>query len=132
MIGRVYERYSEPMLSGRAYLIRQSRHLILAVVVLGGSLLVGVLGYMALDDLSLVDAFVNAAMILGGMGPVDPLTNDAAKWFAGLYALYSGIVFLVAVAIIAAPAVHRFLHRLHVDDEPEEPPDGSPVPSSDD
>ena len=112
----MYESYSDPIISRRAYVRRQLRHLAVAFVVLGGSLVVGMVGYMSLNGLSLVDAFVNAAMILGGMGPVDQLKNDAAKWFAGIYALYSGIVFLVAVAVVAAPAVHRFLHRLNLDE----------------
>jgi hypothetical protein len=129
--GAVYERYNQPIISRRAYVQRQLRHTMWATLLLGGSLLVGTVGYMWLDDLPVVDAFVNAAMLLGGMGPVDPLKNDAAKWFAGIYALYSGIVFLVAVAVVAAPAVHRFLHRLNLDDgDDDASSDATPVPSN--
>jgi hypothetical protein len=78
------------------------------------ALVIGVVGYMALADLSPVDAFLNASMILGGMGPVDPLNSDAAKIFAGLYALFSGIVFLVIAGVVLAPFLHRVLHRLHI------------------
>ena len=126
----VYESYNQPIISRRAYIERQLRQAMWASILLGGSLLVGTVGYMWLDDLPLVDGFVNAAMLLGGMGPVDPLKNDAAKWFAGIYALYSGIVFLVAVAVVAAPAVHRFLHRLNLDDSSDESSTDSPVPSN--
>jgi len=118
------------MISRRAYISRQLRHSLWATLLLGGSLVVGTVGYMWLNDLPLVDGFVNAAMLLGGMGPVDPLKNDAAKWFAGIYALYSGIVFLVAVAVVAAPAVHRFLHRLNLDDGMDGSSESPPVPSS--
>ncbi|MFN4145276.1 MAG: hypothetical protein ACK4GN_05585 [Runella sp.] len=78
----------------------------------------GALGYRYLSTPALgwVDAFYNAAMILGGMGPVDILTNDAAKIFASLYALFSGIAFLSAGSILFAPFVHRFLHLLNVDE----------------
>jgi hypothetical protein len=77
-------------------------------------LLVGILGYMVLADLSPVDAFLNASMILGGMGPVDTLHSDAAKVFAGLYAIFSGVFFLVVAGVIIAPFLHRVLHRLHI------------------
>jgi hypothetical protein len=134
----MYESYRQPMITRRAYLIRQARSILFASGLLGLSLALGIAGYMAFDQLSLVDAFLNASMILGGMGPVAPLTNDTAKWFAGLYALYSGIIFLVAVGVIAAPAYHRFLHRLHLDDDSDDDADqpamtrrsDSPIPSN--
>jgi uncharacterized membrane protein YhaH (DUF805 family) len=116
-----YERYNQPLIERRAFLWRWLRHMLLAVVILGGSLLVGICGYMQFAGLSAIDAFVNSAMLLGGMGPVDPLPNDNAKIFAGLYALYAGIVFLVAVAVVAAPAIHRFLHKLNLDEPDDEP-----------
>src|SRR5262245_29083289 len=101
------------------------RHVLVAVVILGGSLLAGMAGYMGLAGFSAVDAFVNSAMLLGGMGPVTPLPNDTAKIFAGIYALYAGIVFLVAVAVVAAPAIHRFLHRLNLDETDGDASSGS-------
>lgn len=93
------------------------RHSALSIVVLGGSLVLGIVGYMTFAHLGFVDAFLNAAMILGGMGPVDPLPDDGAKLFVGLYALYSGIVFLVVVGVVFAPIVHRIIHHLHLDAE---------------
>jgi len=78
---------------------------------------VGVLGYRYFNDLAWIDALVDASMILGGMGPVSQLKNDSAKLFASFYALFSGLIFLAAVAVIVAPWVHHLLHRLHADDE---------------
>jgi hypothetical protein len=117
----VYESINEPLLSRRLFVRRMVRHGAAAIALLGGSLLLGVIGYWWLDDLPPVDAFLNAAMILGGMGPVDPLTNDAAKLFAGVYALYAGVVFLVSVGVIFAPALHRVLHKLHLGDDKSGP-----------
>ena len=109
-----YEHSSEPLLPRRAFTVRVLRHAALAAGLLVGSLGVGVVGYAFLDHLPWVDAFVNASMILGGMGPVDPMTNDAAKVFAGVYALYSGVVFLISVGVVFAPVLHRILHTLHL------------------
>lgn len=83
------------------------------------SLLVGVLGYRHLAGLSWTDSLLNAAMILGGMGPVDPLPGDGAKLFASAYALYSGVALLTTVSLLLAPAVHRVLHRMHLEADGE-------------
>jgi hypothetical protein len=85
-----------------------------ALGIIMGSLLLGVLGYHYLEGLAWVDALVNASMLLGGMGPVDVLHTVAGKLFASFYALYSGIIFLVVVGVIFAPLYHRFLHRFHL------------------
>jgi hypothetical protein len=115
----MYERYDQPMLSRRAFAARVLRHAGLAALLLLASLAAGVAGYMFLAHLSLIDAFLNAAMILGGMGPVDVLTTDGAKLFAGLYAMYCGLFFLVTAGVILAPFLHRVLHSLHLDDDEE-------------
>jgi hypothetical protein len=115
----MYERYDEPMLSRRAFAARVLRHAGLAALLLLASLTAGVAGYMFLAHLSFIDAFLNAAMILGGMGPVDVLTADGAKLFAGLYAMYCGLFFLVTAGVILAPFLHRVLHSLHLDDDEE-------------
>jgi hypothetical protein len=90
-------------------------HALEALAVISGSLAIGVLGYHTLENLSWLDALVNASMILGGMGPVNALHTAAGKIFASLYALYSGIIFLVVVGILFAPIYHRFLHRFHLE-----------------
>jgi hypothetical protein len=116
----MYERYDQPVLSRRAFAARVLRHAGLAAVMLAVSLGIGIAGYMGLAGLSFVDAFLNAAMILGGMGPVDVLQSDAAKLFAAVYALYSGVFFLVITGLVLAPFLHRVLHLLNfdADDEP--------------
>lgn len=79
-------------------------------------LLLGMFGYHYLAGLCWLDSLLNASMILGGMGPVDPLNNAAAKIFASIYAIISGVIFLASIGIVAAPIVHRFLHHFHLED----------------
>lgn len=88
---------------------------VLALLV--GSLVLGIAGYMVFEQLSLVDAFLNAAMLLGGMGPVNPPQTVAGKVFAGCYALYAGLVFIVTAAMMFSPFLHRLLHHFHWDDQ---------------
>jgi hypothetical protein len=99
------------------YLHRQLRSLGLGCALILASLAVGMLGYHTIVGLGWVDSFENAAMILSGMGPLVAPANTAGKIFAGSYALYSGIAVLAFAGVIAAPLVHRFLHRLHADEE---------------
>ena len=99
---------------------RLASHAVASSLVVVASLGIGVLGYHFTEGLPWLDSFLNASMILGGMGPVDALHTAAGKIFASLYALFSGMVFLVAVGIIVAPLAHRVLHRLHA--EPEDEP----------
>jgi hypothetical protein len=80
------------------------------------SLFAGMCGYWYFENLAWIDAFVNAAMILSGMGPLAQPQSTGGKLFAGLYALYSGFVILLAAGIAFAPLVHRFLHRFHLDE----------------
>lgn len=77
---------------------------------------IGVAGYYWIADFSLVDSFLNASMILGGMGPVGELHSHAAKIFAALYALFSGLVFITVAGLLFTPLFHRILHVFHVDD----------------
>jgi hypothetical protein len=111
----MYEPHSRPLLPRRKFLGRVARHFAMATALVVFSLVVGMIGYASLARMSWVDAFVNAAMLLGGMGPVGELPNDAAKIFAGIYALYAGLVFIVSASIVIAPIAHRLLHRLHVE-----------------
>jgi len=84
--------------------------------VIGVSLIAGMVGYHALEQLSWLDSFLNAAMLLGGMGPVATPQTQGGKLFAGWYALYCGLVVLVVAGIILAPVAHRIMHRLHCED----------------
>jgi hypothetical protein len=113
----MFEHHKQPLLTPREFLIRQLAYLLVAMAIIIGSLVLGVLGYHCLEGLAWVDALVNASMILGGMGPVNVLRTDAGKLFASFYALYSGIIFLVSVGVIMAPLYHRFLHRFHLEAE---------------
>jgi len=80
------------------------------------SLAIGIGGYMAFEGLGFLDAFLNAAMILSGMGPLHNPETVAGKVFAGLYALYSGFAVLVIAAVMFAPIIHRIFHRMHIED----------------
>jgi hypothetical protein len=79
------------------------------------SLVIGMVGYCVLEGYSWVDSFLNAAMLMGGMGPAGTLHTDGGKIFAGIYALYCGLIELVAIGVFAAPIVHRFLHHFHLE-----------------
>lgn len=89
----------------------------ISIIIFSISLFVGVLGYHILAGLPWIDSFLNASMILGGMGPVDTLTNKGAKIFAGCYALFSGVAFISGMAVFVTPILHRFLHKFHLDDK---------------
>jgi hypothetical protein len=103
------------MLPRRLFLRRIVLHAILALSLVAFSLLAGVLGYHILAGLSWIDSLENAAMILGGMGPVSEITTTGGKLFASLYALYAGVAFLAVSAVLIAPFAHRLLHRLHLE-----------------
>lgn len=111
----MYERRHAPVLPRRLFVWRIVRHVLAAVLLMGASLFAGMAGYMKLERLTLPDAFLEAAMLLGGMGPVHAPQSDAGKLFAGLYALYAGVLFLAVTGIVLAPVVHRGLHRFHWD-----------------
>jgi len=89
----------------------------LATLVIGMALGIGVVGYHVLGGLAWIDALLNASMILGGMGPVDPIPSAAGKLFASFYALFSGLLFIGAASILLAPFMHRIMHKLHLDED---------------
>ncbi len=111
------EHHRQPLAPVRVYRLRQLKYMAAALIFVALGLGFGVWGYIHFGHLSAVDAFLNASMILGGMGPVDPLPDDSAKLFAAFYALFSGIALLTTVAVILTPMVHRVLHRLHLDED---------------
>jgi len=113
----MFEHHRQKLLSRPAFYRRLARFAGAASLLVGLSWLIGILGYRALEGMSWIDATLNAAMILGGMGPVDPLHTNAGKLFASVYALFSGIVFLVAVGVLILPLLHRFLHQFHLEAE---------------
>ena len=112
---RMYEPRHTPPLPGYRFVWRVILHAVSSACLLAFSLLLGIIGYEYFEKLPWLDAFLNSAMLLGGMGPVNaPQTHDG-KVFAGLYALYAGLVFLIVVAILLTPVVHRILHKFHWD-----------------
>ena len=112
----MYESKQQPPIPRRAFFQRLAVHAALATLLVTGSLGMGMVGYAATEHLPWLDAFLNASMLLGGMGPVDMPRTEAGKLFAGLYALYAGLIFLVAVALVFTPILHRLLHKLHWDE----------------
>ncbi len=118
-IGRLlgFERKHEPLATPSEFNRRVMRVTAVTFAVLVAWLAVGVWGYRELGRMSLIDAIYNASMIMGGMGPVDTLPSDAAKLFASLYAIMSGVLLLAAVGVMLSPLMHRILHRFHVEDE---------------
>jgi hypothetical protein len=113
----MYERRNRPLLSRRKFAARVARHFLLALFLVGIALEIGVLGYHFLGGLSWIDSLLNASMILGGMGPVDPLHSFTAKIFASCYALFSGLAFIGIASLIVAPFAHRLVHRFHIDEK---------------
>ena len=111
----MYEHRKQKVLSRRQFTHRVLRHLLVALFAIGIALGVGVVGYHLLARLSWLDALLNASMILGGMGPIDPLPTSASKLFASVYALFSGLLFIAILGVLLAPFVHRLLHRLHAE-----------------
>jgi hypothetical protein len=109
----MYEAKTRAPIPRHHFIRRVLRHGAAAVALLLLSLAIGMAGYEYFEQLAWRDAFLNAAMLMGGMGPVDLPRTDAGKLFAGLYALYAGLVFLVASGLVFAPVVHRLLHRFH-------------------
>ena len=111
-----FETRNQPVVSFGTFLQRMGVSLATAGVLIGLSLVIGMAGYQGFEGMSAVDAYLNASMLLGGMGPVDALHTTAGKLFAATYALFCGVLLIVTTGIILAPVVHRVLHALHADD----------------
>jgi hypothetical protein len=111
----MFERRSERLASQSVFARRVLRYSLITVGIILFSLGIGMLGYHYLESLSWIDSLLNASMILGGMGPVDTLQTNAGKVFASFYALYSGIILLASVGVLAAPIFHRVLHYFHLE-----------------
>ena len=112
----MYEHRKQPLASRKVFARRVARNGIIGIAMLLIALGIGILGYHFFEGLSWLDSLLNASMILGGMGPVNPLQTAAGKLFASFYALFSGVVFIAAMGVLAAPIFHRFLHHFHLAD----------------
>jgi hypothetical protein len=116
----MYEARHAPLASRRRFIRRIVTHVVIVTAVIALSLGVGIGGYRYFEGMDWIDAYLNAAMLLGGMGPVGPeLRTRGGKLFAGAYALYAGMVVLVAAGILMAPVFHRVMHRFHLEEEKE-------------
>jgi hypothetical protein len=110
----MFEPRKEPLLSRALFLRRLLKYGAVSCGLALLSLILGILGYWYFEGMPWIDAFVNAAMLLGGMGPVGELHTQAGKLFAGAYALYCGLVVIISMGILLAPMFHRFLHKFHL------------------
>jgi hypothetical protein len=113
----IYESGSAPLLPWPAFVRRQLVHLAYGTTLIVLSLGVGTIGFHLFAGQEPIDAFLNASMLLGGMGPVGDIKGFAGKAFAALFALYAGLVFLISAAVLLAPSLHRLLHSLHMADQ---------------
>jgi hypothetical protein len=111
----MFEHKSHPLLPKHLFFKRMLLSVLLGLGLVAFSLLIGMIGYHYYEKMSWIDAFVNAAMILSGMGPLLPLNTYGGKLFAGLYAIYCGIALISVAGIVFAPVYHRFLHRFHLE-----------------
>lgn len=114
-----FEKKTQPLANRMQFLVRLLKYWSISTSMIIFSLSLGVVGYRYFGHLSWIDALLNASMILTGMGPVDRMNTDAGKLFASLYALFSGVVFLGATAVLLSPVYHRILHRFHLLDDDE-------------
>ena len=112
-----FERRHERLAPVSLFVKRIAVSLALALCLIAGALLIGLVGYHVLAGFGWVDSFLEASMILGGMGPVNPLPTQAAKIFASVYALFSGLVFIGVMGIVLTPPAHRLMHKFHVDEK---------------
>ncbi|HEU4778279.1 MAG TPA: hypothetical protein VFS58_00205 [Steroidobacteraceae bacterium] len=113
----MYESRTQRPLARPIFARRLAFHTLIALALIAFSLAVGMTGYVCFERLTWLDAFLNATMLLGGMGPVNSPVTDAGKLFAGIFALYAGLVFIVTAALLFTPLLHRLMHRFHWDDK---------------
>jgi hypothetical protein len=113
----MFEHRRQPLLPKPAFIRRVAHFAGAAMLLVAVSWIIGILGYRVFEGMSWIDAILNSAMILGGMGPVNPLHSDAGKLFASFYALFSGMVFLVSIGVFVVPILHRLLHQFHLEAE---------------
>ncbi|TRZ47729.1 hypothetical protein D4Q80_04825 [bacterium] len=113
----MFERKNQKVASVPLFMRRLVVFIAIAILLIIFALFIGIAGYHWVAGFNWIDSLLNASMILGGMGPVNLLTNTGAKVFASLYAIFSGLVFIAIIAIVFSPMVHRMLHKFHIDDK---------------
>ena len=110
-----FEHRAQPVIPRDRFLVRLAHSGIIAVALVAVSLAVGMIGYHVLEGLSWIDAFLDASMLLGGMGPVHTPATFGGKLFAGLFALYCGLAVILVAGVMLAPVAHRILHKFHME-----------------
>lgn len=113
----MFEKCNEPLASKATFILRLLWTIFFATLIIAIALFMGMLGYHTYEGMSWLDAFLNAAMILSGMGPVSTLVTAKGKFFAGCYALFSGLLFIMLMGLIFAPIFHRFFHKFHLESD---------------
>jgi hypothetical protein len=113
----MYETKKEKVLHPKKFIWRLLKHILFGIALIVLSLLIGMAGYSYFENMNFIDSYLNAAMILSGMGEIKELSTEGGKIFAATYALFCGILFLVVIAICFAPVIHRTLHKFHMDDQ---------------
>jgi hypothetical protein len=113
----MYERKNEKLATKSVFVKRMAVSFLTAALLISAALSIGISGYHWIARFGWIDSFLEASMILGGMGPVNSLATNGAKLFASLYALFSGLVFIAVMGIVLTPITHRILHKFHADDE---------------
>jgi hypothetical protein len=116
----MYENTSQPLASLKIFYRRLRTNFFYACLFIGICLGIGILGYHYTANIPWLDSFHNASMILSGMGPVVEIKTDIGKWFSSIYAIFSGVAFISGISILMAPAVHRFFHKLHLQQDDDE------------
>jgi len=116
----MFEHHHAPLAPRKVFIRRMLRSVAMGIAFIMFSLCIGTLGYHVFEGLDWLQAALNAAMILTGMGPIDEIRTVGGKAFAIAYCIYSGVAFLTTVAVLLAPVVHRFLHRFHLEVEGKE------------
>jgi hypothetical protein len=111
----MFEHRTQPLLGVSTFLRRAGRHLLWGFLILAAAVGIGTVGYHEAGCVEWIDSFLNASMILSGMGPVDCMNSPSAKLFAALYALFSGLVFIGIMGVVLAPWLHRLVHRFHLE-----------------
>ena len=111
----MFEHHEQQLASRNAFVNRQLTYLFVSLIILSISIGIGIVGYNIFGRFSWIDSFLNASMILTGMGPADHLDTTGGKLFASFYALFSGVAFLTFIGVLFAPIYHRFLHKFHFD-----------------
>lgn len=113
----MFEQKNEKLAPISVFIRRMAASVLIAVILIAFTLSIGITGYHLIAGFKWVDSFLEASMILGGMGPVNALATEGAKIFASVYALFSGLIFIAIMGIVLAPATHRMLHKFHIDEE---------------